>query len=237
MTQKHKMISCAFNKKRRKNILNIILNLIYPQICSICGKINVKSICDECDMKLNKDFINKTDNYSKDISKYFFEHNYFFNYKGIIREQILTLKFQERAYNCQTIVSFLENRQKCLEKFKKYDIILIVPVSKRRKMERGYDQSEILAKKISQLLNIKIEKNIIQKNVDTKPQSTLNKTQRKENVKKVYKVKNTEILKNKRILIFDDIYTTGSTVNECARLLIKSGIERSNIGVLTIAKD
>ncbi len=104
-------------------------------------------------------------------------------------------------------------------------------------MERGYDQSEILAKKISQLLNIKIEKNIIQKNVDTKPQSTLNKTQRKENVKKVYKVKNTEILKNKRILIFDDIYTTGSTVNECARLLIKSGIERSNIGVLTIAKD
>ena len=237
MTQKHKMISCAFNKKRRKNILNIILNLIYPQICSICGKINVKSICDECDMKLNKDFINKTDNYSKDISKYFFEHNYFFKYKGIIREQILTLKFQERAYNCQTIVSFLENRQKCLEKFKKYDIILIVPVSKRRKMERGYDQSEILAKKISQLLNIKIEKNIIQKNVDTKPQSTLNKTQRKENVKKVYKVKNTEILKNKRILIFDDIYTTGSTVNECARLLIKSGIERSNIGVLTIAKD
>ena len=49
--------------------------------------------------------------------------------------------------------------------------------------------------------------------------------------------KNVEKIKNKKILIFDDIYTTGNTVNECAKMLIESGIDKKNIGVLTIAKD
>lgn len=87
------------------------------------------------------------------------------------------------------------------------------------------------------MISVKTEKNKIYKTKHTKPQSTLDKKQREENVKGVYEVKNIEKMKSKKILIFDDIYTTGNTVNECARNLVKKGINRKNIGVLTIAKD
>lgn len=131
----------------------------------------------------------------------------------------------------------MENKRKCFEKLKKYDIILIVPISKQRKRERGYNQSGLVAKEISKIISVKIEKNKIYKIKNIRPQSTLNKQQREENIKQAYKVKNIENIRNKKILIFDDIYTTGSTVNECARMLNKAGIDKKNIGVLTIAKD
>lgn len=210
---------------------------MYPQICSICGKLNKKSLCNKCKNKLEKDFKFKTDNYEEDKSKNFLEHHYFFKYENLIRSQILSLKFQEKPYYYKTIASFLENKQKSFEKLKKYDIILIVPISKQRKKERGYNQSELIAKEISKIISVKIAKNKIIKIKNIQPQSTLNKQQRVENIKQAYKVKNVENIKNKKILIFDDIYTTGSTVNECARILNEAGIERKNIGVLTIAKD
>ena len=80
-------------------------------------------------------------------------------------------------------------------------------------------------------------KNILYKVKNTAPQSSLNKRQREENVKQVYKVRNIEKIKDQKILIFDDIYTTGNTVNECARTLIEAGLSRKNIDILTIAKD
>lgn len=137
----------------------------------------------------------------------------------------------------KTIARFLENNKKSFEKLKKYDIILIVPISNKRKKERGYNQSELLAKEIAKIISVKIEKNKILKIKNTLPQSTLNKIQREENVKGVYKAIQIEKIRNKKILIFDDIYTTGNTVNECAKVLVEKGIKRENIGVLTIAKD
>lgn len=218
-------------------ILEKVINLIYPQVCSICGKLNTKSLCNRCKNKLEKEFENKTDNYLEDSEKNFIKHHYFFKYKNLIRSQLLSYKFQEKPYIYKTISSFLENKQKNLEKLKKYDIIIVVPISKKRQKERGYNQSNLLAKEIAKMMSLKIEKNILFKIRNTAPQSSLNKQQREENVKQVYKAKNIEKIKNKKILIFDDIYTTGNTVNECAKTLIEAGVQRSNIGVLTIAKD
>ena len=119
----------------------------------------------------------------------------------------------------------------------KYDIIIVVPVSNKRKKERGYNQSKLLAKEIAQIINVPVSDNIIKKVKDTVPQSTLNKEQRLENAKNVYRVTNIKKVLNRNILILDDIYTTGSTVNECARVLIEQGIKKDQIGVITIAKD
>ena len=66
---------------------------------------------------------------------------------------------------------------------------------------------------------------------NTVPQSSLNKKQREENAKGVYKAKNISKIYNKKILIIDDIYTTGNTLNECANTLIQKGIKRADIGV------
>ena len=218
-------------------MINKIINLIYPQTCSICGKTHINALCNKCKIKLKKEFKFQKEDYKEQTEKNFVEHYYFFKYQNVIRSQILSLKFHEKPYIYKTIASFLENNKKSFEKLKKYDIILIVPISNKRKKERGYNQSELLAKEIAKIISVKIEKNKILKIKNTLPQSTLNKIQREENVKGVYKAIQIEKIRNKKILIFDDIYTTGNTVNECAKVLVEKGIKRENIGVLTIAKD
>lgn len=127
--------------------------------------------------------------------------------------------------------------QKSFENLKRYDIIITVPISKQRKKERGYNQSYLVAKEISKIINVPIARNVLYKIKNTVPQSSLNKKQREENAKGVYKIKNIKKVQNKKILIIDDIYTTGNTVNECAKNLIQNGVKRNNIGILTIAKD
>ena len=219
------------------DILERILDVVYQQLCGICGKINTKSLCNKCKIKLEKEFLFITDSYKTDLQKNFVEHHYFFKYDDLIRKLILSLKFHEKPYIYKTISYFLQNNQKNFENLKKYDIIIIVPISKKRQKERGYNQSELFAREISDIINAQIIKNILHKMKETPPQSTLNKKQREENVKNVYKVGKIQKIMDKRILLVDDIYTTGNTINECARILVQAGIDRKQIGVLTIAKD
>ena len=217
------------NKKIQK-----ILDVFYPQICGICEKENKNSLCYECRKKIQKEF-----KFSKIYSKTqnFSEQYYLFHYKNLIRNIIIEMKFQKKPYMYKTIEYFLQNNKKYLEKLKKYDIIIMVPLSWKRRLQRGYNQSQLIAKIISNILQRKIESKILYKTKNIVPQSTLNKKERKENIKGAFKIKHTEKIKNKKILIIDDIYTTGSTLNECARLLIRNGIKKEDIGVLTLAKD
>lgn len=210
---------------------------MYPQVCSICGKINTKSLCNKCKARLKKEFSFNTDNYENDISKNFIKHHYFFKYEDLIRNQILSLKFHEKPYIYNTIAYFLKNNQKSFENLKKYDIMIIVPISKERQKERGYNQSELIAREISKIINVQIVSNILYKIKNTVPQSSLNKIQREKNAKGAYKSRNCQKIINKKILLVDDIYTTGNTINECAKVLVQKGINRKQIGVLTIAKD
>ena len=101
-------------------------------------------------------------------------------------------------------------------------------------MQRGYDQSLIIAKELSENIGIDLKKNVLIKVIDNKPQSVLKRYERLKNIKNVYKIEDAEI-KDKKILLFDDIYTTGSTVNECSRILKEAGAKE--ICILTIAKD
>ncbi len=218
-------------------ILEKIINLIYPQVCSICGKINSKPLCNKCRYKLKEELCIGYNNYLADTDKNFIEHYYFFKYKNIIREQILDLKFHEKPYIIQSIAYFLKNIQKSFENLKKYDIIIIVPISTTRQKERGYNQSELIAKQISMMINIPIENKILYKTKNNVQQSTLSKENRIKNVEGVYTIKNYHRIQNKKILLIDDIYTTGSTVNECSKILVTNGVSREHIGVLTLAKD
>ena len=127
--------------------------------------------------------------------------------------------------------------QKSFVKLKNYDIIVVVAISKQREKERGYNQSELIARELSKIIQVPTTTNVLYKIKNTVPQMTLNKQQREENAKGVYKVKNIQKIKDKKVLIIDYIYTTGNTVNECAKILIQNGIKRSDIGILTIAKD
>ena len=116
---------------------------------------------------------------------------------------------------------------------KKYDIIIPVPMYKNKKSARGYNQAELLAQELQDITPYK--KGILLKIKDTKKQSTLNKQEREQNLIGAYKIQNGEIIQNKNIILLDDIYTTGSTANECSKILKQAGANK--ICVLTIAKD
>ncbi len=218
------------------NLLENVLNFIFPSVCGFCNKIGEGYVCQKCKRSIihSNIFLNQLDLYrNNDI--FIDEHFYLFSYTGIIREKILQYKFDDKAYLANTIYEFFMNNEKLYRFLKKYDIIIPIPISSSRKRERGYNQSELLTKKLNELVNIHIETKVLKKEKNNQPQSSLNKLQRKENVKNVYKVQNELKISNKYILLLDDVYTTGSTANECAKILKQAG--GKEVGVLTIAKD
>ena len=118
-----------------------------------------------------------------------------------------------------------------------YDIIIPVPIHNKRRKERGYNQSALIAKEFCKNINELEYEDILIKKKNTVAQSTLNKEERLKNAIDMYKIKENkqDIIYNKNVLIFDDIYTTGATANECAKAI--RGANPSKVGILTIAKD
>ena len=169
-------------------------------------------------------------------NKTYTEHIYMFKYTDI-RRKILEYKFNDKAYYYKTISQvFLKNKKIC-EILKTYDIIIPVPIHNKRRKERGYNQSALIAKEFSKNINELEYEDILIKKKNTIAQSTLNKEERLKNAIDMYKIKENkqDIIYNKNVLIFDDIYTTGATANECAKAI--RGANSNKIGVLTIAKD
>ena len=173
----------------------------------------------------------------KNFTKNFQEHIYLFQYQGMIRNIILKYKFKDKSYLYKTLVKFLLKDEKLFKKIESYDKIIPVPISKKRYKQRGYNQSGLIAKEIAKNLDLSIKYNnkCLLKTKNIIEQSKLNKEERFGNVQGAYELKNEELLYNKKILLVDDIYTTGSTVNECSKIL--SQAKPKKIGVFTIAKD
>lgn len=218
------------------NLLENALNFIFPPSCGFCDKVGEGYLCQKCKQNIiySNLYFNQLDLYLNS-NTFIDKHFYLFSYIGTIREKILQYKFDDKAYLVNTIYEFFMNNEKLYGFLKKYDIMIAVPISTIRKRERGYNQSELLARKISRLADIQLEKQVLKKQKSNQPQSSLNKEQRKENVKNVYKVQNELKISNKKVLLVDDIYTTGATVNECAKMLKQAGCKE--VGVLTIAKE
>ena len=215
--------------------LDTILSFIFPPVCGICNKISDTYLCENCFNKLKEDKIYMPqityDSINKEI-----EHCYLFEYKGIIREKILQYKFYNKPYLSNMFFEFFAKNEKVCGFLKKYDIIIPVAMTKKKVAQRGYNQSELIASKIAKhMKNLKLENTVLIKCKETKVQSTLNKKQRLENVKNVYKIENKQKIMGKEVLIFDDIYTTGATCKECVKILKLSGVK--SVGILTIAKD
>ncbi|MDO5555756.1 MAG: ComF family protein [Clostridia bacterium] len=212
-----------------------MINLIYPNTCGMCEKISKENICKKCEIKIKQYEINLFKKYKKDSGIFFEESIHMYRYDGIIRQKIIEYKFQDKAYLYKTFSKIIIKNEKICDNLKKYDIIIPVPIHKKRKQFRGYNQTELISKAIAKHTGLKLEKNILVKQKNIVSQSELSKIQRKENIKNAFIIKKAEKVNNKKILIFDDIYTTGSTVNECSKMLKQAGAEI--VGVVTFAKD
>ena len=226
--------------KMMRQIWTVPLVSMYPPICGICEKINKDALCPKCNLELKKqaeENILQKEEIEENIKKekYFEELMYIFKYEGQVRKLILDYKFNEKSYLYKTFVNFLLKNEKIFENIKKYDKIIPVPISKKRNKERGYNQSMLIAEEIANKTNLELVNNCLIKTKNIIEQSKLNKEDRLQNIQGVYSLQNERLITNKKILLLDDIYTTGSTVNECCKILQQANPK--TIGVLVLAKD
>ena len=122
------------------------------------------------------------------------------------------------------------------------DLILPVPLHNAKFRKRGFNQSYLLIRRwksisapmVDKVVGIPINTDILIRSKETVSQTGLGRQQRLKNIKGAFKVKNPEKVIAKKLLLVDDVYTTGATVNECARVLLKAGAER--VDVLTVAR-
>lgn len=147
------------------------------------------------------------------------------HYSGAVISAIHNLKFnfmQDVAdalcYYINTYISVFEEDEFSLNNF---DMLVPVPLSNQRLNERGYNQAELIALNISSHFNIPLEKNILFKTKNTKPQSTLSHDKRKENIKNAYSCNHD--VSGKNIILVDDVFTTGNTLDACAKVLKDRG--------------
>lgn len=233
-------------------MLDFVLNFLFPPTCIICGKPNKYYICKICEKRFkkyrkynlidNKIFLQNKLN--KQINKKFYNIDnqkiywdrllYIFDYKGLIRKTMLEYKFGSKPYLSNFFAYEILKNKKVYEILKFCDIIIPVPMDKKKQSKRGYNQTELISKILSEKTDIKEEK-ILQKTKIIKTQSLLTIDERKANIENAFCIKNSEIVKNKNIIIFDDIYTTGATANEISKILKKFGAKE--VFVLVIAKD
>lgn len=153
-----------------------------------------------------------------------------FSYKDKIKSAICDYKFRGKLDYCNI---FSQEMANLVQKyFKNIDIITSVPLHKSRQKERGFNQSANLAQKIGETIKIKYLDLLI-KTKNNKIQHNLSKKDRIENVKNAYDIMDKNLIKNKNILLCDDIITTGNTLKECAKILLENGAK--NVYCATIA--
>lgn len=192
-------------------------------ICLFCKENNIDIIgylCKDCyerleivhgELELDCSYIKKT--------------YYSLEYNRFIREIIGDYKFNGKNYLYKPLGQIMVETITRKNIHKDIDIIIYIPIHRRKEAIRGYNQAELLGNFIGKELNIPVSKNNLVKIKWTKEQSHLTKINRATNLKDSFKVKDINKIKNKKILLVDDIITTGATMGECSRLLINSGVK------------
>jgi ComF family protein len=114
------------------------------------------------------------------------------------------------------------------------DLIVPVPLHPKRLRWRGFNQSVLLAREVSRAYDLPMNPFILVREKETSPQTQLSEEERRKNVRRAFSVRSAESLDGKAVLLVDDVYTSGATVNECSRILVQSGARE--VYVLTLAR-
>lgn len=145
-------------------------------------------------------------------------------YNEISKKLIYQLKYGDARYVAYHLGTLMSEKLELEQEIKsKVDFIIPVPISNERIGERGFNQATLIAEFISERAGLEVKEDLVKRVKHTPPQTKLNRLERKENLKDVFKVVEPEMLLGKNVLIVDDVITTGTTINEIAKELIKMG--------------
>ena len=221
---------------------NEILNLIYPPRCPVCEEILHRGdgkVCPRCRKNLpyieepfckkcGKPLRRQEQEYCTDCEEQ--NHEFLcgravFLYEKGFRRSVMRMKFQNhREYLDFYAEEMVREGERYLQSWRP-GTILPVTVNKRKKRERGFDQSVLLAKRIGKLTGIRVETKALERNRYTLPQKDLNAKERRKNLNGAFTLRQKTSLQEP-VLLIDDIYTTGATIDAVCRELKKNGIHR-----------
>lgn len=230
-----------------KNLFEKILEVVFPSniYCICCENIidNTRpySLCDACVRNLhwaNENTCKKCGkilgkNYRREFCNDCYEMEHYFE-KGFtcaeygMYEKLIVrdLKYHSKPYFGDKLAEIMTDR--LLPENLQVDLILPIPMHKSKERKRGYNQAALLAKGISRRINVPFDKTLMMRMRRTKPMNKMSPQERRDNVKDAFTLRREKVkmVKGKTILLVDDIFTTGSTLDECSRLLLDSGAEK-----------
>ncbi len=223
-----------------KTLKEKLLNILFPRDikCLVCKEElshnTLYSICDICMdelpfirgkicLRCGQPLANES-NYClncKNHKSEFKASRSVFLYRGAIRRMIKNLKYDNMKYLAKTFGNFIASE--VMNYSVKFDVVIPVPLSERRKKIRGYNQAYLLCGALKDKLHLDVREEVLLKTKHTSSQAYLSVGERRKNLENSFKVSDKTLVKGKTILLVDDIYTTGSTLNECAKTLKKAG--------------
>ena len=154
-------------------------------------------------------------------------------YDGSLQEAIHRWKYEGKTYLTPLFATWMMEGLNRYWEPHSFDLLIPVPLHRQRLRERGFNQVLLLVKEISLRTGIPYRKTILQKKKPTIPQVTLSGQEREKGLRGAFHVIREEELVGKSVLLVDDVYTTGATVNECSKMLRRGGAKR--VDVLTLA--
>lgn len=157
----------------------------------------------------------------------------YFKQEGIVQHIMHQFKYKGKKEIGNILGSILANQLKNSDFISSVDLILPVPIHAKKKALRGYNQSDNIAEGMANILHLPWQTSAIKKEKDTESQTKKKRYERWKNVEKVFKVIDTELLKNKHILLVDDVLTTGSTLEACGTAILK--VPGTKLSIATIA--
>ena len=210
--------------------LRSLATLLFPPHCAFCGKVGVQGVCPACEKTLP--YCKTPFHERAEIGACLAP----LKYEGIVREALLDYKFHGSQSRCTGFGDVLA--QAAAEHFGgQFDLVTFVPVSKKRRRERGYDQSYLLARETCRRWDT-APAALLQKTKDNPAQSSRSsREERQKNVVGAYVAVNEDKIKGQRILLIDDILTTGATLREAARVLREAGAEKVICATLAAADE
>ncbi len=218
------------------------MNVLYPRTCPICENIVAKQevyICEKCSGKLikirnprckkcGKPLENAKMEYCKDCGRhphYYEEGRALWVYNKELRESIYRFKYDNKREYADYYVSSILNTYGSWIRRLNIQGVIPVPLHKKKKRARGFNQAQVLAEKLAEGLQLPIYTDFLVRQKNTRPQKELNEKERQKNLKNAFKVVQNDVQLN-IVLLVDDIYTTGATIDACSKLLKEQGVQK-----------
>ncbi len=214
-----------------------LLRLVYPAFCVLCRQaliLEERALCNGCYGKLKLLELPKLKSCKISAGGVIKEYLCLYGYKDELKALWTQIKFKRRAWLMSVLKEPLQKFLLAVQPETRYDYLVPIPTTLRRKLERHYNQAELLASQISALSGIPVIW-ALKKVLSTPAQRQLSREDRQSNLRNSFAVHGTPgRLRGSSVLLVDDIFTTGATARECAQVIKRAGAEK--IGIFTLAQ-